>query len=126
YRMAEEKLDISKMIDEASNMIFNAHRKDSFKKAKFCYDKDPTAVCTGDKLADAGFYFTGSRADPSAATCAFCLKEMIFEPTDDPWQEHVDHCPNCFFVEFGQTDENLLTMKQFLDLIAFRKANLMV
>ncbi|GMS79632.1 hypothetical protein PENTCL1PPCAC_1807, partial [Pristionchus entomophagus] len=122
---AEKNIDITQMIDDASNMVFNGHRKASFKNAKWCFDKEVGAICTGNKLADAGFYFTGTRADPSAATCAFCLKEMIFDATDDPWEEHIDHCPDCFFVRFNQQDENLLSMEQFLKLIAFRKTHLM-
>uniref|UniRef100_A0A2A6CGE0 Eukaryotic peptide chain release factor subunit 1 n=1 Tax=Pristionchus pacificus TaxID=54126 RepID=A0A2A6CGE0_PRIPA len=124
--MAVEKVDITQIIDKEADVVLNAHRKASFKNAKWCYDKDPEAVCTGEKLADAGFHYTGNRDDPSAATCAFCLKEMIFDPTDDPWEEHVSHSPDCFFVRFNEQDENRLTMEQFLKLIAFRKSNMTV
>ena len=37
------------------------------------------------QLAAAGFYWTGTKEEPTAATCAFCLKEMIFDPEDEPW-----------------------------------------
>ncbi|KAF8382093.1 bir-2, partial [Pristionchus pacificus] len=126
FSMAVEKVDITQIIDKEADVVLNAHRKASFKNAKWCYDKDPEAVCTGEKLADAGFHYTGNRDDPSAATCAFCLKEMIFDPTDDPWEEHVSHSPDCFFVRFNEQDENRLTMEQFLKLIAFRKSNMTV
>ncbi|GMT08897.1 hypothetical protein PFISCL1PPCAC_194, partial [Pristionchus fissidentatus] len=122
--MEADNVDLAAMVDECPNVVFHEQRKASFDRASWCYDKQKNAICTSDKLAAAGFHYTGTKADPSAAACAFCLKEMLFDDTDDPWEEHVSHSPSCFFVRLNQHDEKQLTMQQFLQLVAYRKSKL--
>lgn len=109
----------NKVASEESNVIFYAHRKATFKK--WCFDKD-NAPCSSDALARAGFVYSGTRRDPAAATCVFCLKEMIFEENDDPWEEHRSHAKNCSFVELDKLDENDWTVRDFFSLLAGRLA----
>uniref|UniRef100_A0A1I7XNI9 Inhibitor of Apoptosis domain protein n=1 Tax=Heterorhabditis bacteriophora TaxID=37862 RepID=A0A1I7XNI9_HETBA len=110
---------IRDVLDNPSDIIFYAQRLATFKK--WCYDKEDTP-CSSEKLARAGFYFSGTRADPSAATCAFCKKEMIFDATDDPWAEHKSHSEHCVFVELNKLDETEWTVRDFLKLATGRVA----
>ncbi|KIH53655.1 inhibitor of Apoptosis domain protein [Ancylostoma duodenale] len=110
---------VNKLISNISELVFYAPRKASFKK--WCYDKK-NSTCTSDALARAGFYFSGSRSEPAAATCAFCLKEMIFDEEDDPWEEHQSHCKSCSFVELGKLDEKEWSARDFIFLLSGRIA----
>ncbi|RCN24919.1 inhibitor of Apoptosis domain protein [Ancylostoma caninum] len=110
---------VNKLISNISEFVFYAPRKASFKK--WCYDKK-NSTCTSDALARAGFYFSGSRSEPAAATCAFCLKEMIFDEEDDPWKEHQSHCKSCSFVELGKLEEKEWCLRDFIFLLSGRIA----
>ncbi|KAJ1374910.1 hypothetical protein KIN20_038107 [Parelaphostrongylus tenuis] len=114
-----ESILFDELASEASNVIFYAHRKATFKK--WCFDKDG-APCSSDALARAGFVYSGTRRDPAAATCAFCSKEMIFEANDDPWEEHRSHAKNCSFVELDKLNESDWTVRDFFFLLAGRIA----
>ncbi|CAJ0591209.1 unnamed protein product [Cylicocyclus nassatus] len=102
-----------------SDLLFYGHRKATFKN--WCFDKD-NYQCSSDALAKAGFYFTGSRYEPAAATCAFCYKEMIFEENDDPWLEHRSHSKTCNFVELNKREEKDWTVNDFMFLLSGRIA----
>jgi baculoviral IAP repeat-containing protein 5 len=53
-------------------------------------------------MAGAGFHYTGTGDDDDSATCFVCGKILDgWENTDQPWQEHEKHAPNCSFVKLG-------------------------
>ncbi|CAB3398569.1 unnamed protein product [Caenorhabditis bovis] len=111
-KIASTKLAKSKQSN--ANYVFLQNRLDTFKRFKF--DSDHSATCTSEKLAKAGFISTASPSSPTTAKCAFCCKELEFDPTDDPWEEHVKRGKDCIFVQFGQIDESDYTIEQFLQL----------
>ena len=70
------------------------------------YERWPSsAVASPDRLADAGFYYTGSVDKVMCFSCGGRLRG--WEPNDDPWTEHRKHFPNCRFVKehFGIEEE---------------------
>ncbi|VDL73141.1 unnamed protein product [Nippostrongylus brasiliensis] len=103
------------LCSDESNVMFYAHRKATFKN--WCFDK-VRSPCTSEALAKAGFVYSGNRYEPANAKCVFCLKEMIFEEQDDPWEEHQSHTKGCAFVELGKLDEKEWTVKDFFFLLA--------
>ncbi|KAK6057393.1 inhibitor of Apoptosis domain protein [Cooperia oncophora] len=104
---------------EKSDVLFYRHRRATFQN--WCFDNSGSP-CSSEALARAGFVFSGTRAEPATATCAFCLKEMIFEEKDDPWEEHRSHAKNCSFVELNKLDEKTWTVRDFIFLLAGRLA----
>ncbi|CRK90640.1 CLUMA_CG004343, isoform A [Clunio marinus] len=55
--------------------------------------------CSVQKMAEAGFFYTGHGEDDDSATCFVCGKVLDgWESNDDPWEEHEKHAPNCRFV----------------------------
>lgn len=59
-------------------------------------------------MAKAGFYYSGSHEDDDSATCFVCAKVLDgWESTDEPWQEHEKHAPNCQFVRMSLDQGNL-------------------
>lgn len=68
------------------------------------------------QLAQAGFYFTGSKEEPDSVTCFFCEKCLDgWEPNDNPWKEHINHSRECTFAKM-QKPEADWTYAEFLDL----------
>ncbi|ETN80861.1 inhibitor of Apoptosis domain protein [Necator americanus] len=107
------------LASEESDTLFYTFRKATFKN--WCFDKK-NSPCSSNALSRAGFFFSGSRSEPAAATCAYCLKEMIFEENDDPWEEHKSHAKMCSFVELGKLDEKEWTVRDFIYLLSGRIA----
>lgn len=67
-------------------------------------------------MAEAGFYFTGSRSEPDSAMCFFCDKALDgWEEDDDPWNEHINHSKTCDFANLRKR-ESQLTIDEYLDL----------
>ncbi|GJQ86548.1 putative baculoviral inhibition of apoptosis protein repeat [Trypoxylus dichotomus] len=90
-----------------------SHRKDSFKSWIFTEDKR----CNATKLAEAGFYFIGSKNEADAVQCFLCGKALDgWEENDDPWSEHQKHSPNCNFAKLGKA-ECKLTPYEYIDII---------
>ncbi|EYC13226.1 hypothetical protein Y032_0044g1045 [Ancylostoma ceylanicum] len=110
---------LDKLTSDISELVFFGPRKATFKK--WCYD-NKNSTCSSDALARAGFYFSGGRSEPAAATCAFCLKEMIFDEVDDPWKEHQSHSKSCSFVELGKFEEREWSVRDFIYLLSGRIA----
>ncbi|KAK6013432.1 inhibitor of Apoptosis domain protein [Ostertagia ostertagi] len=115
----EKTTIFDEVASEESDVLFYHHRKATFKN--WCFDKS-RSPCTSEALARAGFIFSGTRSEPATATCAFCLKEMIFEEQDDPWEEHQSHTRDCSFVELNKLDEKTWTVRDFIFLLAGRIA----
>ncbi|KAI6174957.1 hypothetical protein M3Y97_00978800 [Aphelenchoides bicaudatus] len=79
-------------------MTVNARLK-SFGK-EWLYDVEEHAKCTSIALAQAGFIMTS--AEDQSARCVCCAKEMIWDATDDPFDEHASHSPHCYLVLEGK------------------------
>lgn len=79
------------------------------------------------QLAEAGFYFTGSAADPDAVQCFLCDKALDgWDEQDDPWAEHLSHSEICEFAKLKQpqaalTFEQLTNFKKQLLVKEFKK-----
>lgn len=59
-------------------------------------------------MAEAGFFYSGSKADDDSATCFVCGKVLDgWDPKDKPWSEHKKHAPQCAFVKLGKPEAEL-------------------
>lgn len=84
--------------------LLESHRIDSFKKWPY----DETTECSISKMAQAGFYWSGSKNDDDTVTCFVCGKTLHgWDPTDDPWKEHAKHAPQCQFVKYGHKEVDM-------------------
>ncbi|CAI2354773.1 unnamed protein product [Caenorhabditis sp. 36 PRJEB53466] len=81
----------------------------------FAYDKQKLA-CTSKTLARAGFHRTNHEDSSTSAKCSFCLLELEFDETDDPFKEHKTHRADCDFVRHGQPDDSKWSMNEALKL----------
>ncbi|KAH8404919.1 hypothetical protein KR222_010426 [Zaprionus bogoriensis] len=87
--------------------LLEKHRVDSFKDWPF---SEKSA------MAEAGFYWTGTKRENDTATCFVCGKTLDgWESGDDPWKEHLKHAPQCDFVKMGRPEADM-TVEQFLEL----------
>nr|XP_053643997.1 baculoviral IAP repeat-containing protein 5-like isoform X2 [Cherax quadricarinatus] len=95
-------------------------RLKSFKKWPFSSDTGMSK----EKMAAAGFYFTGSKKEPDLAKCFVCLKELDgWEEDDDPWDEHKKHAPYCQFIQLNKS-EDTMTFQDMYDLEMHRQCNM--
>ncbi|KAG9340263.1 hypothetical protein JZ751_021706 [Albula glossodonta] len=85
-----------------------------------------------DLMAKAGFIHCPSENEPDVACCFFCLKELEgWEPSDNPWSEHIKRSPNCGFLVLKK-DLGELTVKEYHKLeqerlcICIRKAGVQI
>lgn len=100
-------------------------------------------------MAEAGFYFIGSKSEPDLARCYVCFKELDgWEDNDNPWWvalsidlnsnisaslidclchrfEHKKHAPKCPFVGLDKKPVDL-TVRDFLSLEVERAKRLVV
>ncbi|EFO99784.1 hypothetical protein GCK72_019455 [Caenorhabditis remanei] len=107
--------------------IFFKDRLATFKNYE--YDDDQTATCTSKTLARAGFVWTGG----ISAICPFCLKELEFDPDDDPWEEHKKRGNDCDFVHLEKLEDSKLTLSECIKLsqsgivmAQFKKQNVII
>ena len=122
--------------------IFFKDRLATFKNYE--YDDDQTATCTSKtvfffrnkqivitrfQLARAGFVWTGG----ISAICPFCLKELEFDPDDDPWEEHKKRGNDCDFVNLEKLEDSKLTLSDCIKLsqsgivmAQFKKQNVII
>lgn len=76
--------------------MMEKQRLDTFK----CWPFDENSPCSIKKMAEAGFYWCGNAFELDTVACFVCDKTLYgWEPTDDPWEEHAKHAPQCFFVK---------------------------
>ncbi|XP_074647862.1 baculoviral IAP repeat-containing protein 5-like [Tubulanus polymorphus] len=81
-------------------------------------------LCTPEKMAEAGFVHCPSNEEPDLAKCYICLKELDgWEPTDDPWKEHLSHSAGCLFVQFGKKKH---TLAEVIKLESARRQNMIM
>lgn len=65
------------------------------------------------QMAEAGFYWTGTKRENDTATCFVCGKTLDgWESEDDPWKEHLKHAPQCEFVKLGCPEKDLTVSAQ--------------
>lgn len=103
-----EKLEVFRKLN-----LLEQHRVESYKSWPF----PETASCSISKMAEAGFYWTGTKRENDTATCFVCGKTLDgWEPQDDPWKEHVKHAPQCEFAKLSCPERNL-TVSQFLEIL---------
>ncbi|XP_045621635.2 baculoviral IAP repeat-containing protein 5 [Procambarus clarkii] len=95
-------------------------RLKSFKKWPFGSDTGMSK----EKMAAAGFYFTGSKKEPDLAKCFVCHKELDgWEEQDDPWEEHKKHAPYCRFTKLDKPESEML-FHEFHEMESERQNNL--
>ncbi|XP_023013794.1 baculoviral IAP repeat containing deterin [Leptinotarsa decemlineata] len=104
--------ELKEEIQRAMQYILEENRRKTFKKWIF----GSSEKCNADKMAEAGFIFTGNKQEPDAVKCFLCNKALDgWESTDDPWKEHLKHAPNCKFAKL-QKPQDLTTLEYFLTL----------
>lgn len=83
----------------------------------FCNLGSPlTTIALILQLAEAGFYYIGSKHEPDAVQCFLCGKSLDgWEEEDDPWLEHKKHSSECKFAKLGKP-ECRLTVYEFFDV----------
>ncbi|EDW67908.1 baculoviral IAP repeat-containing protein 5 isoform X1 [Drosophila virilis] len=105
--MDETKLDTFRELN-----LLEKHRVESFKDWPF----SAKSTCSIGKMAEAGFYWTGTKRENDTATCFVCAKTLDgWESEDDPWKEHLKHAPQCEFIKLGCPEKDL-TVEQFLKI----------
>ncbi|XP_054272395.1 baculoviral IAP repeat-containing protein 5-like [Macrosteles quadrilineatus] len=114
----------TKLLDREFNRneyMWEAGRFKSFKKWPFT----SSSRCAAVQMAQAGWYCTSHDPDDPSARCAFCLKELSgWEPTDDPWDEHMKHSSACLFVQFRKKEAEL-TVREMIQLTEQRVLKIM-
>ncbi|KAG8598494.1 hypothetical protein GDO81_002633 [Engystomops pustulosus] len=63
------------------------------------------ALIKPSSLAEAGFFFTGTRDHVQCFSCGGCLGN--WEENDDPWREHARWFPECKFLQSKKTNEEI-------------------
>ncbi|XP_034114595.1 baculoviral IAP repeat-containing protein 5 [Drosophila nasuta] len=92
--------------------LLEKSRVDSFKDWPF----PSNSTCSIAKMAEAGFYWTGTKRENDTATCFVCGKTLDgWESDDDPWKEHLKHAPQCEFVKLSCPEKDM-TVDQFLKI----------
>ncbi|KAL7730897.1 hypothetical protein ACLKA6_014143 [Drosophila palustris] len=92
--------------------LLETSRVESFKDWPF----PASSACSIAKMAEAGFYWTGTKRENDTATCFVCGKTLDgWESDDDPWKEHLKHAPQCEFVKLGCPEKDM-TIDQFLNI----------
>lgn len=100
---------------------FEEDRLKSFKRWPF-----KKGSCNPAKMAEAGFYFIGSKDEPDLARCYVCCKELDgWEGDDDPWFEHKKHAPKCPYVLLDKKPADL-TVKEMYTLEIERSKRVLV
>ncbi|CAG9761548.1 unnamed protein product [Ceutorhynchus assimilis] len=80
--------------------------------------------CNANKMAEAGFIFSGSSRDPDSAQCFFCHKHLDgWESTDDPWDEHLNHSKECSFAKMKNAQSHW-TAAEWFELYSQYRRNL--
>ncbi|XP_030370595.1 baculoviral IAP repeat-containing protein 5 [Scaptodrosophila lebanonensis] len=93
--------------------MLEKHRVQSFEHWPFPAESS----CSIAKMAEAGFYWTGTKRENDTATCFVCGKTLDgWESEDEPWKEHSKHAPQCEFVKLG-LPESELTVQQFIQIL---------
>lgn len=74
-------------------------------------------------MAEAGFYYCGTKKDFDATACFCCGKVLDgWESTDIPIEEHRKHAPQCYFIKIGKAEKDL-SVEEFLRIFQVTVAN---
>ncbi|XP_019552149.1 baculoviral IAP repeat-containing protein 5.2 [Aedes albopictus] len=94
--------------------LFEKDRVNSFKKWPY----SASSPCNIQKMAEAGFYWQGDdKEDEDTSVCFVCGKVLDgWEESDDPWEEHKKHAPQCLFVKYGRPEAEL-TCEEMINLL---------
>ena len=66
-------------------------------------------------MADAGFHFTPTDAEPDKVTCYACnIEKSGWKLNSDPWIEHQKLRPNCQYLEKKKKPKVELTVSEWL------------
>ncbi|CAB01130.1 Baculoviral IAP repeat-containing protein bir-2 [Caenorhabditis elegans] len=98
----------------SSKLLTFDHRLATFQN--FIFDKKRNVKCTSKKLAKAGWFSIANKKDKTSAKCPFCLVELDFDESDDPWEEHQKFSASCDFIKLGKLDEKKWTENEALML----------
>lgn len=83
------------------HLFREASRLESFKTWPF----DEKANCSREKLAEAGFHWTGTADGLDKVRCFLCFRTLgEWSATDRPWVEHLKHSPKCYFAKLQRTE----------------------
>lgn len=97
----EEPLNFDKL---KPYFMMEEQRIETFKDWPF--EEDST--CSIKRMAEAGFYWCGNSTDKDTVACFVCDKTLHgWESSDDPWKEHAKHAPQCTFVKYGRSEDEL-------------------
>ncbi|XP_014217510.1 baculoviral IAP repeat-containing protein 5 [Copidosoma floridanum] len=112
--MSNTTMDLSNAYRAISPMFRKNMRLQTYKNWPF----SSSDVCNANNMAAAGFYCIGGKDEPDLVECFLCCKQLDgWESTDDPWEEHKKHQPNCQFIQLNKQDEGSMTVKDLFYLI---------
>lgn len=107
------------------DMCLEENRLTSFKNWPF-EDEGQEGICTAKKMAESGFYSCATDACPDLVRCYVCFKELEgWEPTDDPWAEHISHSATCAFAKKGKPQAEL-TLEEYIKMETASQQNRIV
>ncbi|XP_055616648.1 baculoviral IAP repeat-containing protein 5 [Toxorhynchites rutilus septentrionalis] len=93
--------------------LFEKDRINSFQKWPYT----ESSPCSIQKMAEAGFRWQGYDCEEDTAACFVCGKILDgWEETDNPWEEHKKHAPQCLFVKYGRSEAEL-TVEEMISLL---------
>lgn len=102
------------LLPEHHSMFWKIGRLKTFEDWPF---QSSDNSCNPEKMAAAGFFAVGGKEEPDLVECFICSKQLDgWDPDDDPWNEHVKHHSECFFVSLGKPDETSWTVYELFDL----------
>lgn len=83
------------------------HEIDRYKSFK-CWPFNNNAKCNVKSLARAGFVWCGGHDGLDSVTCFLCGKTLDgWCASDDPWDEHLTHSPDCLYAKLRKRESKL-------------------
>lgn len=83
------------------------HEVDRFKSFQY-WPFNKTAKCNVKALARAGFAWCGEHEGSDSVICFLCGKTLDgWKASDDPWDEHVSHSPECLYAKLRKKESKL-------------------
>ncbi|CAD5218908.1 unnamed protein product [Bursaphelenchus okinawaensis] len=111
--------DIARILKKfKTDWIFTDQRLKTF--SQWPYDNNEENECTSKKLAAAGFLMTSADPEEPSAKCEWCLKELVFDPSDDPFTCHFKVCP---MFQFKKSEEDWSAMDTLTALLWYKAVN---
>lgn len=88
------------------------------------FDKWPHAddsFCSKEKMAKAGFYYTGISDCVKCFVCSIKLNNWDSN-NDEPWSKHLESSDKCIFAKIKK-EQKLLTIEELCDVLCDRATN---